>query len=283
MTRVAYLGPAGTWSEAAVLAIAAAAAAERIPFLPIPNVIEAVARDEADYAVAPIQNSLEGGVNATLDTLVRNDGLAIVGESTIAIRHCLIAAPGTTMDGVHRVLSHPQATAQCQAFLRKQLPAAEVLTVASTAQAVQDAVAAGTGNAAIGTAPAAALYGGEILREDISDEAGNTTRFVWIAKVGADPWPVPDAERWRTSAAFWGPGDDSPGWLVSCLAEFGDRGLNMSRIESRPRRGKLEQYRFFVDLDGRDRDPAVVGALGALRTRCETVRVLGSYPAAPPA
>lgn len=282
MTRVAYLGPAGTWSEAAILAVPEAADAERVPFVPIPAVIEAVAHGEADYAVVPMRNSLEGGVNATLDTLAQVPGVAIVGETTMAIRHCLIAAPGTTMDEVRRVLSHAQATAQCQGFLREHLPAAEVLTVASTAQAVRDAVAQRAGTAAIGTAPAAALYGGRILREDISDEAGNRTRFVWIAREGATPWPVSGGERWRTSVAFWGPGDDAPGWLVACLSEFSDRGLNMSRIESRPWRGTLEHYRFFVDLDARAEDPAVREALAALAGRCQGVRVLGGYPAAEP-
>ncbi len=280
MTRLAYLGPPGTWSEAAVVADPVASQIERVPEPTIRDAIEAVAHGTADYAIAPIQNSLEGGVNVTLDTLVRRPQVAIVGETTLAIHHCLIAAPGTTIDDVTSVFSHAQPIAQCQAFLREVLRAATVHTVDSTARAVQDAVRAGDGRAAIGTVQAAGLYGGEVLREAIEDEDGNVTRFVWLAADGSPPWPRPDGERWRTSLVFWGEGDGSPGWLVRCLSEFSERGLNMSRIESRPRRGTLEHYLFFVDLEVSGSDPALADALGALRGRCESVRVLGSYPAA---
>jgi prephenate dehydratase len=281
VTRLAYLGPPGTWSEAAILADPVAAAVERVPLPTIRDAIVAVARGDTDYALAPIQNSLEGGVNVTLDTLVQHPEVTIVGETTVAIHHCLIVAPGTTLGDVTRVLSHPQPIAQCQAFLREVLPNATVHTVDSTARAVQDVVADGDPHtAAIGTAQAAALYGGEILREAIEDEAGNVTRFVWLAARGAAPWPAPDGERWRTSLVFWGQGDGSPGWLVRCLSEFSDRGLNMSRIESRPRRGTLEHYLFFVDLEVGGADPGLAEALEALSERCEAVRVLGSYPAA---
>lgn len=280
MTRVAFLGPAGTWSEAALEAEPAAAGAERIPRATLPDVIAAVGDGAADYAVAPVQNSLEGGVNATLDTLVDTDDLEIVGETTLAIHHSLIAAPGTTLDAVREVRSHPQGIAQCQAFLREVVPGAEVLASASTSRAVADAVAAGPGHAAIGTPGAAALYGGEVLREAIEDDAGNATRFIWLARRGTAPWPSADGARWRTSVVFWGAGDGEAGWLVGCLTEFADRGLNMTRIESRPQRGTLEHFRFFVDLDARAGDDAVRDALVALAARCEAVRVLGSYPAA---
>lgn len=284
MTSVAYLGPAGTWSHIALLADPVASTADRVPTATIPEAIEAVERGEADYAVVPIQNSIEGGVNATIDTLLRLPVLRIVGESTVDVHHCLIAAPGTTFQDVSVVASHPQATAQCREFLRRELPGVPVHTVSSTAQAIREAVDADDGHAGLGPAQAAALYGGEILRADVEDEADNVTRFVWVARsdgaVAPDPWPAPDGPRWRTSVVFWGQGDGTPGWLVRCLSEFSERGLNMSRIESRPRRGRLERYVFFVDLDGRGDSPEMVAALDALALRCASVRVLGAYPAA---
>lgn len=284
MTTVAYLGPPGTWSHLALLADPVAAAARRDARATIPEAIEAVDRGEADYAVVPIQNSIEGGVNATIDTLLRLPALRIVGESTVDVHHCLIAAPGTAFQDVTVVASHPQATAQCREFLRTQLPGVPVQTVSSTAQAIREAVEAGDGHAGLGPARAAELYGGEVLRADVEDEADNVTRFVWVTRAADGerpaPWPVADGERWRTSIVFWGQGDGTPGWLVDCLAEFSSRGLNMSRIESRPRRGKLEHYVFFVDLDARGDAPEMVEAVAALAVRCESVRVLGSYPAA---
>lgn len=284
MTRVAYLGPAGTWSHVALLADPIAAAAEHVPCTTIPEAIETVDHGDADYALVPIQNSIEGGINATLDTLVRLPALQIVGECTVAVHHCLIAAPGTAIDAITAVASHPQATAQCREFLRTRLPGVPVHTVSSTAQAVREAVEQGDGLAGLGPVQAATLYGGEVLLADVEDEPDNVTRFVSVARDDraerGGPWPVADGPRWRTSLVFWGSGDGTPGWLVSCLAEFSTRGLNMSRIESRPRRGRLEQYLFFVDLDARDDDGPVREALVALAARCEAVRVLGSYPAA---
>jgi prephenate dehydratase len=278
---ISYLGPPGTWSEAAVLADPVAAAEERRPEPTIHEAIDAVARGETAYGIAPIQNSLEGGVNVTLDTLVQSPGLEIVGETVLAIHHCLIAKAVTPLHEIQTVVSHPQATAQCRRFLRDNLPRATVVTVDSTAQAVLSAVEEGVGLAAIGTSVAADMYGAVVLREGIEDEPGNVTRFVWVAPGGTAPWPVPDGPRWKTSLVFWGEGDGTPGWLVRCLAEFSDRELNLSRIESRPRRGSLDQYLFFVDLETRGDEPALVEALAALHGRCESVRVLGSYPSAP--
>jgi prephenate dehydratase len=277
---VAYLGPPGTWSEAAVVADPVAAAARRVPEPTIRDAIEAVARGTAEYAIAPIQNSLEGGVNVTLDTLVREPGVTIVGETTLEIHHSLVVREPSPLDEIRTVLSHPQAIGQCQHFLHRELPWASVIAVDSTAGAVQRAVEEGPGVAAIGTRAAATLYGGSVLREAVEDEPGNVTRFVWLAPEGSAPWPVADGARWCTSLVFWGDGDGSPGWLVRCLGEFADRELNMSRIESRPRRTALDHYLFFVDLDVRDDEPALGEALAALRTRTQDVRVLGSYPRA---
>ena len=141
----------------------------------------------------------------------------------------------------------------------------------------------GDGLAGLGPVQAATLYGGEVLLADVEDEPDNVTRFVAVARGDGVARPAPGRSPTAPvahSLVFWGTGDGTPGWLVSCLGEFSGRGLNMSRIESRPRRGRLEQYLFFVDLDARDDDGPVREALGALAARCEAVRVLGSYPAA---
>jgi prephenate dehydratase len=184
------------------------------------------------------------------------------------------------------VRSHPHATAQCAAFLRDALPGARVAAAASTAEAVRDVEA---GEAAVGTRHAAELYGRVVLRDAIQDEGEHETRFVWLARDGAAAAPgAPsgDGERGgpagrphKTSVLFAGAGDDTPGWLVRCLSEFAFRGVNLVKIESRPGRRRLGHYRFWIDAEGSDRDPAVADAVAALRNHCQEVRVLGSYPA----
>jgi prephenate dehydratase len=204
------------------------------------------------------------------------------------IRHCLIAAEPGSLAPVRTVASHPQATAQCAAFLRDQLPGAAVRTAASTAEAVRSVVegGAGAGDAAIGSRAAAELYGGHVLAAGIEDVPGNETRFAWLAPAGTAPVdlsgrdPAGDVP-WRTALVWWGAGSGSPGWLVRCLSEFAFRGVNLTRIESRPlREAGTREYRFFVDADGRAGDPALAAAIEALRGHAGTVRVLGSHPAA---
>ena len=180
------------------------------------------------------------------------------------------------------VASHPQASGQCARFLRTRLPAATVVPAASTADAVRlvaERPDAGEAPwAAIGSRGAAALYGCEVLEDGVEDPPGSETRFVWIAR---GPAPADGAGPWKTALLFWEPAEDAPGWLVRCLAEFADRGVNLTRIESRPRREGLGAYMFFVDLDGRAGEPAVAEAIEALRAHAAAVRVLGSFPAAP--
>jgi prephenate dehydratase len=176
------------------------------------------------------------------------------------------------------VVSHPQALAQCATFLREELPDARPVAWTSTAEAVRVAASrAPDGWAGIGTARAAQLYGCDRLRDGIEDLEGNATRFVWLAPSGTAP--VRPAT--KASLAFSGGGAAQPGWLVRCLSEFAFRGVNLTRIESRPRRDRLGDYVFFVDLDGGVDDEPVASAVDELRSHCDQVRVLGSYPAAP--
>jgi prephenate dehydratase len=275
--RVAYLGPEGTYSHEALMA-AGGSGAELLPFPTIHETIVAVHAGDADRALVPIENSLEGAVNATLDTLVGEAAdVFIVGEVVHEVRHCLIAPAGVALEDIETVVSIPHASAQCARFLRTELPGATIVAANSTAEAVRTVVEEGGPRAALGNRLSASLYGGEVLRDGVEDTRGNVTRFVWLAPAGMR---VSGTGGWKTSIVFWGAGDDAPGWLVRCLSEFAFRGVNLTMIESRPRKLGLGHYLFFADLEGRDRDPAVAAAVEAVRGQTEQLRVLGSYPAA---
>ena len=279
--RVAFLGPAGTFTEEALRASAPDGVHEQA-HATVYETLMAVEQGDADAAVVPIENSLEGSVTATLDTLaIEAPGLRIVAELVHPIRHCLIARPGAALAGVRRVVSHPQALAQCAGFLRANLSAVEQVSATSTAEAVRTVLATPQPWAAIGSRLSAELYAGSVLAEGIEDLADNLTRFVWLARAGSDAAPpFAGGGTSKTSLVFWGFNDASPGALVAVLGEFAERDVNLTRIESRPRRVQLGRYMFFVDLEGGEHDAAVAGALAALSERVQTLRVLGSYPAA---
>jgi prephenate dehydratase len=297
VTRLGYLGPAGTFTHAALVA-SGHAHDEAVPFATERETILAVAAGEVDAGLVPIENSLEGGVNATLDTLALDAPEArIVGEEVLPVSHVLAARDGTTLGRIAAVVSHPQALAQCRRFLREALPGARAVAATSTAEAMRTVAESPEPWAAIGTRVAAELYGCTILRERIEDEPGNETRFVWVGRAGGaglggsagppgldpssgDTSTDAPSGPWKTSLVFHGAGDAAPGWLVRCLSEFAFRGINLSRIESRPRKQRLGHYLFLADLEGRDTDAPVAEAIEGLRGHCEMVRVLGSYPAA---
>ena len=274
--RAAFLGPAGTYSHAALLGDPRAAGWEPVPAPTVLDAVLAVEEGTADRALVPMENSLEGAVGPTLDALaVQTERVRIIGEVVHPVAHALIAREAVALDAIRVVLSHPQANAQCARFLRAELPGADVVDVASTAEAVRmvaDGRAPGAPAAALGPPLAAQLHGGVVLREGVQDGTGNVTRFVWLAAEGT-PALGPAT---KTSVVWWGDGDESPGWLVRCLSEFAFRGVNLTRIESRPRRLGLGHYMFFADLDG----GAVGEAIAALAAQAEVVKVLGSYPAA---
>ncbi len=282
MTRVAYLGPEGTNShEALLLAVAGDAGLEHVSLPTIHDCVMAVQSGETERAFVPIENVIEGSVNATLDALaVETEDVAIVGEVVHPIHTCLIARTPLELSAIETVVAHPQSSGQCAHFLRTRLPQAQVVAASSTAEAVRTAVEQGGTAAALGSRTAAELYGGEVLHADVDDAAGNETRFVWLAR--RDPARADTGEHgpWKTAIVFWGVGAEAPGWLVRCLSEFAFRGVNLTRIESRPRKQALGRYMFFIDLEGRASEGPVAEALEAMRARVEHLRVLGSFPAA---
>jgi prephenate dehydratase len=272
--RIAYLGPAGTFTEDA-LREAASGEFEPLRTATIPDAILAVQRGEADRALVPYENSIEGTVRPTLDALAfEATGVTIVGEYDYAVHVHLIARELVELGTVEAVLSHAQPLAQCARFLREQLPEVERRSVSSTAAAVRMVSESTRPWAALGTRVAAELYGCEVLREDVEDESGNTTRFVWIAPAGT---AAEGAGPWKTSLVFSELGADHPGALVDALREFSSRAINLTRIESRPLRQGLGRYMFFVDLEGAAEAEPVSEAIAALRAKAESVRVLGSY------
>jgi prephenate dehydratase len=272
--RVGYLGPAGTYSEEALRA-SAPAGVEEVPYPTIYDAVMAVEEGEVDRSVVPIENALEGAVAVTLDTLALDAGdVRIVSEVVHPIHHCVVAARELDLAGVRRVVSHPQATAQCRRFLRERLAGAERVVAPSTADAVLSVRDSSEPVVALGSRLAAELYGCRVLVADVEDHPDNATRFVWLARAGAVAEPSPGS---KTTVVFWGGGDQSPGWLVHALSELSDRGVNLTRIESRPRRMALGHYMFFVDLEGGTGEPAVDEALEALTRQVEVLRVLGSY------
>ena len=274
--RIAYLGPAGTFTEDALVEAAPREDFEPLRTGTIHDAILAVERGEAERALVPFENSIEGSVRSTLDTLAFDTkAVTIVGEHDFTVRAHLIAREGVELGAIEAVLSHPQPLAQCARFLREHLPEVERRAVSSTAAAVRMAGESDRPWAAIGARAAADLYGGTVLVEGIEDEAGNVTRFVWIAPAGTEP---SGAGEWKTSLVFSELGEDHPGALVDALQEFSRRGVNLSRIESRPLRQGLGRYMFFCDLEGSAAGEAVAESIAALRTKAESVRILGSYP-----
>jgi prephenate dehydratase len=275
LKRVAFLGPDGTYTDEALRA-SAPYPVESVPYPSIYETVMAVHERETDLGVVPIENSLEGAVTTTLDLLAGEaSDVRIAAEVDFPVRHFLVAPRELPLDAIERVISHPQATAQCSRFLRERLPQAERTLAGSTAEAVRTVASTDQPWAALGSRLAAELYGAVVLAGGVEDHEANETRFVWLATEGFEPWGEPN----KTSIVFWGFNDVSPGALVDVLRELSSRQINLTKIESRPRRMGLGHYMFFADLDGSAGEPRLAEALEALAARVETIRVLGSYPA----
>jgi prephenate dehydratase len=275
--RYAYLGPEGTFSEAALRTLPAAAKADLQPYATVGAALDAVRRGDVDGAVVPLENSVEGSVSATLDELSGGDALMLTREVLLPVGFALVARPGTGLHAVQRVGTHPHAAAQCRRWLSVALPDASVVPALSTAAAAA-AVADGTApyDAAIAAPLAADRYRLEVLAEGLGDNPSAVTRFVLVSRPA--PPPLPTGNDRTTLVAFIA--DDHPGALLEVLTEFAVRGVNLTRIESRPTGERLGRYCFSIDCEGHVDDARVGEALTGLRRVCADVRFLGSYPRA---
>lgn len=266
---VGYLGPPGTFGEQAALLHAADATLVSLPTHA--SVVKGVADGAVQVGIVAIENSLEGSVSETLDAILQHEDVSISRELVLPVEHLLIAGRGTPLEAVHIVMSHPQALAQCRAYLDERLPNVRLEAALSTAAAVEEAVRTPRA-AAVGTRRAADLFHGVIIAESIQDVAHNKTRFVAIAR--RDAPPTGDD---KTSIAFTVT-HDRPGTLLGVLGELSARDLNMTRVESRPSRQDLGIYIFLIDFQGHRSDEAVAAALAAVREKAHYFRLLGSYP-----
>jgi prephenate dehydratase len=271
--EVGYLGPPGTFGEHAALLYRrrAGITAQLRPFATHPDVVRAVDSGEVGLGVVPVENALEGAVTESLDAILTATNVWLCAEITLPVEHHLIGAPGTSLDDVKVVSSHPQALAQCRGYLERVLPHARLEAALSTAAAVEQA-ARSPGIGGIGTRRAAEVYGGVVLAEAIQDEGQNETRFVVVAR--GDAAPTGDD---KTSIAF-AVDHDRPGTLIAALREISDRGLNMTHIQLRPSRRGVGLYIFLIDILGHKTEAAVSEALSALKPQTNFLRILGSYP-----
>jgi prephenate dehydratase len=273
VATIAFLGPEGTFAHAALRALPVAAGATLLPLSNVTLAIDAVRTGSADAALVPLENSVEGAVPATLDELASGDPLVIAEETYLDVTFELMARPGTRLSDVTSVATHPHAEAQVRRWLIENLRSAQVALVGSTAGAAQ-AVAAGEFDAAVGAAVAGELYGLDVIAHNIADIENAVTRFVLLAKPA--PPPAPTGNDRTTLVAYLR--EDHSGALLEILSEFGTRGVNLTRIESRPTKGRIGQYCFSIDCEGHIAEERVGDAVAALHRVCGDVRYLGSYP-----
>lgn len=271
--RIAYLGPEGTFSEEAALMQARLDDATLMPFASIPALVSAVETGLTERAVLPIENSLEGSVSFTLDLLIDETDLKICNELVVPVRHNLVVVPGTRLSDIKTVTSHPQGLGQCRRFLERCLPGVHQVAALSTATAVEKTIEGGDcTQAAVGTARAAELYGGEILARDIQDNRSNVTRFFVLARADADATGTD-----RTSFCF-NVRANVPGAVHEVLSDLAEAHIQMTKIESRPTKSALGDYTFLIDVEGHRLDPVIAHALERIKRKTARLKVFGSYP-----
>jgi len=275
-TKIAYLGPPGTFTEEALdryINIGKLGKSiEKIPYSNMGEVIKSVDRGETAEGIVPIENSLEGSVNITLDFLTFESEAKIIREITIPIKHSLIGKEKSAPGKIRKIISHPHATAQCKNYISTYLKGAEIVAANSTAEAIKILKKEENGIAAIGTKTAARIYGLQIIKNDIEDNKDNKTRFVFVGNS-----IQPKSGKDRTSIVCFLK-QDRPGSLFSILKEFAERDINLTRLESRPAKKDLGDYVFLIDLDGHLHDKEIYEAIDVLRKTAYLVKILGSYP-----
>jgi prephenate dehydratase len=273
---IAFLGPAGTFNEEALFTQPDFAEAQVLPLPTLAEVVDAVCNGQADLGFVPIENSIEGTVNATVDSLVFEVELLIQREVVLDVHMNLMATPGTALSDIRRVLSFPHAAAQCRRYLAEHLPGVEIVPTNSTAEAARFVEEQQrTDSAALAPRLAAELYGLEILASAVEDHPDNQTRFVAVAASGV---PAPTGHDKTSIVCFQR--EDHPGSLHAILSEFSARSINLTKLESRPTKRGLGDYCFLIDLQGHIADEVVADCLRVLHAEQAGVKFLGSYPAA---
>lgn len=274
MSRIGFLGPHATFTEQALHTLPESHDAELVPLPGAPAVLAAVRDGSVDAGCVPIENTVEGAVPPVLDGLVDDPPLVVVREARIAVRFCLLGAAGTGLAEVRTVASHGHGIAQTRGWLAAHLPDAEIRVSSSTAEAAAQA-ARGEVDAAVAAPLAADQHGLAVLADDIADNPGAVTRFVLLTRPG--PPPAPTGWDRTTLAATT---TNRPGTLLGLLTELAVRGIDLTRIESRPVKDRHAEYWFHLDCSGHVADPAMGEALAALHRRCDQLLYLGSFPRA---
>jgi prephenate dehydratase len=274
--RIAFLGPPGTFTEEALLGQADLATAKLVAMRSMRDVLQATQSDDVDLGFVALENSIEGTVRLVLDGLVFEHELLIQREVELAVNQNLLAPPGLALADVRRVVSFPDALAQCQRFFKQELPAIEVVAANSTAEAVKEVgESRPPATAALGSALAGKLYGLEVLAADVDDHPENRTRFVVVARNGI---PAPTGHDKTSIVCFQHA--DRPGSLHAILGQFTARNINLTKLESRPTKHSLGDYCFIIDLEGHVDDEVVADCLRDLHAQLAGLKFLGSYPAA---
>lgn len=268
--KIAYLGPPGTFTEEAALLYDKSA--QLIPFSTPHAVVAAVETAMAEEGVIAIENSLEGSVPESLDLLIHESTLLIRQEVVLPIEHCLLVKPGTSVQVIKTIFSHPQALAQCRRFLERCFPQARAVAALSTAAAVEQMLSCAEPAAAIGTQRAAALYGAQVTAKGIQDRSPNLTRFVVLGF--SDHAPT----GWDKTSLCFSFAEDRPGLLYGVLKEFSVCHINLTKVESRPTKESLGEYIFLVDFEGHRSDPVIAEVLERVKQQASLFKVLGSYP-----
>lgn len=272
MSTYAYLGPSGTFTEAALRQITKADDV-LVPYANVTAALDAVRNGLAEKALVPIENSVEGVVARTLDELATGTPLVVTAETVLPVSFALMVLPEQVGKPILKIATHPHAEAQCRSYIARELPDAEVIETPSTAAAAKG-LGDGNYDAAIAAEIAAEKYGLKVIAKDIGDNNGAVTRFVVVEKPGSLPAPTGND---RTSlAAFIG--IDHAGALLEILTEFAKRDVNLTFIQSRPTGLELGHYHFIIDAEGHINDPRVKEAVAGVAAICEDIRLLGSYP-----
>ncbi len=270
MKSISYLGPEGSYCEQA--ALTNFSNEKLFPMPTIPAVIESVQDDITDMGVVPIENSIEGSVTFTLDSLIHDFNVNINGEIMLNISHSLITNKINTLENIAKIYSHPQALAQCRIYLSEKLPQADLIPSSSTSAAFSDIINEPENSAAIAHARNAKKYKLNIIEENIQDESNNITRFAILSKNKTNP-----TQNDKTSFCFDFKDSDKPGQLIDVMSQFSDNNINITKIESRPSKKQLGKYIFWMDIDGHSKDNNLNIIFEKIKTITNTLKIIGSY------